>query len=529
MADKVKTLEKELLLTKTALQEYLVDCDKWAGISRENIKQVEILSARNAELERIVATLKETLQDKINQLVKMESSYSDITTTLAETRTELSNLRIETDRLHAENVALKAATRDLTQEHDLKQLVESMAPAGGVKLFTPQHSGLSGSLFISSNATAMLEFIPNYSPSTGQQLPNGPFMEISLSRITSCRLKDPHDWHPPGQSQGAMSMIRGSMPKITSWVRARIRTESTGSSAQDTPSRRASSERRRASNTADTIDPVSSPELSTSTINPEDETAEPQDLSQFNVLEVRYMPEGTHTQDIAYFLLPTADAMRFLESIFRLVPGGASSPHLAPSHDEHAMPHELHLTELSMPHMAVPTFDFHPVLREPSEIISETMASYITSALPIRFQMDDWHLLYSTARHGISLLTFYENVRRDAFTLLVIRDSHGAVFGAFATERWHIDTRYYGTGECFLFTFAPEFTVHRWSHENSYFQLSDSTQLAMGGGGNFALYLDSDLLYGNTGDCVTFNSKKLTSTNDFKCDCIEVWGFRPST
>ncbi len=36
-------------------------------------------------------------------------------------------------------------------------------------------------------------------------------------------------------------------------------------------------------------------------------------------------------------------------------------------------------------------------------------------------------------------------------TLLVVRDSAGHVFGCFTAEGWRVATRYYGSGETFVF------------------------------------------------------------------------------
>ena len=56
----------------------------------------------------------------------------------------------------------------------------------------------------------------------------------------------------------------------------------------------------------------------------------------------------------------------------------------------------------------------------------------------------------STERHGISLQTLYRRSMA-APTLLVIRDSAGYVFGCFTSEAWRVATRFYGSGETFVF------------------------------------------------------------------------------
>ena len=64
-----------------------------------------------------------------------------------------------------------------------------------------------------------------------------------------------------------------------------------------------------------------------------------------------------------------------------------------------------------------------------------------------------WHLLFSLQLHGSSLETLLNRAADRRDTLLVVRDSKGAVFGAFCAEPWARVRGYFGTGDCFLFTF----------------------------------------------------------------------------
>jgi len=48
-----------------------------------------------------------------------------------------------------------------------------------------------------------------------------------------------------------------------------------------------------------------------------------------------------------------------------------------------------------------------PEMNEQSGILSGEQARALAGALPARFRLCGWHLLYSTARHGISLQTLY--------------------------------------------------------------------------------------------------------------------------
>lgn len=65
----------------------------------------------------------------------------------------------------------------------------------------------------------------------------------------------------------------------------------------------------------------------------------------------------------------------------------------------------------------------------------------------------DWTLVYTINRDGDSVGTFFEKCKDWKYTLLVVKDSNGWKFGAFCSEYWKKSTKFYGTGENFLFTF----------------------------------------------------------------------------
>ena len=106
-------------------------------------------------------------------------------------------------------------------------------------------------------------------------------------------------------------------------------------------------------------------------------------------------------------------------------------------------------------------------------------------------------------------------------------------------------TRYYGTGESFVFTCvpaagaqpasatvtgdqaepAPGVRIFKWSGRNAYFQLGQADALAVGGGGAYALKMDDDLAQGLSGPCDTFASPCLASTPEFDILHVELWAF----
>jgi len=43
--------------------------------------------------------------------------------------------------------------------------------------------------------------------------------------------------------------------------------------------------------------------------------------------------------------------------------------------------------------------------------------------------------------------------------------------------------------------------------------------------GTFGLFLDHDLYHGSSNECSTYNNEILSSTSDFTCLGLEIWGF----
>ena len=128
-------------------------------------------------------------------------------------------------------------------------------------------------------------------------------------------------------------------------------------------------------------------------------------------------------------------------------------------------------------------------LLSPSSIFTPSMLAELEKALPMSSQGNDWALLYSIAEHGASLHTLLTLVKRRSPTMMVIQTACGCIFGGYASDGWHHDAHYYGTGESFVFSATDEVQVFKWSRKNSYFMLCNDTSIGMGGGGSFGFLL----------------------------------------
>ena len=66
-------------------------------------------------------------------------------------------------------------------------------------------------------------------------------------------------------------------------------------------------------------------------------------------------------------------------------------------------------------------------------------------------------------------------------------------------------------------------TSYSWSGENYYFQLAQSDSLGIGGGSNYALWIDEDFTRGVSGYCETYDSECIASGEEFDVLNVEIW------
>ncbi|XP_028850482.1 oxidation resistance protein 1-like isoform X2 [Denticeps clupeoides] len=165
------------------------------------------------------------------------------------------------------------------------------------------------------------------------------------------------------------------------------------------------------------------------------------------------------------------------------------------------------------------------ILNNPSQLLHINQIQQLSRYLPDALIQCTWTLVYNTFSHGTSLSTLYRTMAdHDCCTLVIIRDNHEQVFGAFCTAPLKISSLYYGTGQSFLYSFAPHLEVYKWTFTNSYFIKGSKEYLAFGGGGgHFGLWLCGDLNRGRSQKCETFNNDLLSFTEDFFIDAVEVW------
>ncbi|XP_030550119.2 TLD domain-containing protein 2 isoform X1 [Rhodamnia argentea] len=172
-------------------------------------------------------------------------------------------------------------------------------------------------------------------------------------------------------------------------------------------------------------------------------------------------------------------------------------------------------------------------LMDDSVFISADLYEFFYSSLPNLVKGCQWVLLYSTLRHGISLRTL---IRKSADLsgpcLLIVGDMQGAVFGGMldCPLKPTAKRKYQGTNQTFVFTtLYGQPRLFRSTGANRYYYICMNDSLALGGGGNFALSLDGDLLSGTSGPCETFGNLCLAHKSEFEVKNVELWGFTHSS
>jgi len=161
----------------------------------------------------------------------------------------------------------------------------------------------------------------------------------------------------------------------------------------------------------------------------------------------------------------------------------------------------------------------------------------------------DLECVYSLTQCGASLSDLYRRMSSSTQrhrgssmsddaqgSLMIIRDDSGYIFGCYASHPWHRAETYYGNASCFLFRLLPDFRVYPAAAaspsspssvetSNEFFQFSNDSSLALGGGNHFAIWMDEALRKGVSKPCHTFGSEMLSAKEEFIVTDLEVWSF----
>ena len=191
--------------------------------------------------------------------------------------------------------------------------------------------------------------------------------------------------------------------------------------------------------------------------------------------------------------------------------------------------------EVEIEEEKVTSFKLSPYL-----LNQEQRQSIAVLGLPSSLAYCRWKRLYSLARDGDSFEAFLQLVQGHSHTLLVVRTTHGNLFGAYADTEWKVqhqgNPEFFGSAQAFLFRIDgnQEAQVYKWTGANRYIQFIDykNSMLAFGGGGDvgaFGLCIEKDFQRGSSGTCATFGNEPLCQGEEnFDIVDVECYGFRIS-
>jgi len=172
------------------------------------------------------------------------------------------------------------------------------------------------------------------------------------------------------------------------------------------------------------------------------------------------------------------------------------------------------------------TCKFIPKLKTPSKILSERQLREIHANLPYYQQFKNFTLVFSPEIHGMSIRTFYLNTKNVKSYILVIKDENQNIFGGYITDEIHCSENFYGTGECFVFTFYKSDRIHCFhsTGENDLFVRTDEDSISIGASNNlYSIFIKGDFNIGYTGTTQTFKNPLLTDKTKFDIINMELW------
>lgn len=211
----------------------------------------------------------------------------------------------------------------------------------------------------------------------------------------------------------------------------------------------------------------------------------------------------------------------------------------------HAIYHHQQLLQQHHHAQSQPSLPWFSVETIGSSVLSPEQISALWRWLPSRYQILELQLTYSTNIHGCRLMTLFDKIEFYQSSVIVLKTTTNSVFGAFCSRPWSERAggrsgraQFFGNGETFLFELVPAVRKYEWVGKASkletastqeLFMYADADKLIVGGGGLEhapGLLINSDLIYGRSAQCQTFNNQILGTETDFEIATLEVLTFK---
>ena len=203
-------------------------------------------------------------------------------------------------------------------------------------------------------------------------------------------------------------------------------------------------------------------------------------------------------------------------------------PHVIESIDKHN--ENNNYNTLEYPYFRIQNaVQYLPKLDIPSDILSTNQLKELHSRLPSYHQYSNLYRIFTISVDGSLLKTLYDKCEGINNSILVVKDDEGNIFGGYASEEYNPNSKFGGTGECFLFTFHKENKIHIYYSTgiNDHYMYCDDEQICFGCSDDyFSLALRNNLLDGYSKRTQTYNNEPLNNKDKFVIVKLEIWGFK---
>lgn len=82
--------------------------------------------------------------------------------------------------------------------------------------------------------------------------------------------------------------------------------------------------------------------------------------------------------------------------------------------------------------------------------------------LPAMLRLQNWELLFKLSRDGYSYHTFFDKLKSNDWTILLIKDTQGNRFGAFCTSQFEPERGFSGDCSSWVFSFYKGDNLNLW-------------------------------------------------------------------
>eukprot|EP00922_Rhytidocystis_sp_ex-Travisia-forbesii_P005004 GHVS01007312.1.p1 GENE.GHVS01007312.1~~GHVS01007312.1.p1 ORF type:complete len:1022 (-),score=175.44 GHVS01007312.1:1100-4165(-) len=175
---------------------------------------------------------------------------------------------------------------------------------------------------------------------------------------------------------------------------------------------------------------------------------------------------------------------------------------------------------------------YRPRLSVPSQLLSDSQWEVLWSWLPNSMRILDPVLAYCSNRDGMSITALMKKMDGPQHQpiLFIIQTMEGELFGGFSPFAFTYSGKEVNDmkSDAFVFTLAPEEQAYWWTGMNQTFMECQRTHIYIGGG-DIAIYIDSELRSGRSRASASFNSPPLAkgdSLGFFEIGVFEAWLLR---